>query len=385
VPGVFEDKELIGCDRTGGAHDGNVYVTWARFFDTQIMVSRSTNGATSFQTPQTISDDGGVQWPVPAVGSDGTAYVAWVNYNPPEIRLDRSFDGGVTWGNDITVTDTDTGSTNINGGIWVFSFPAMDCDITGGTYDGRIYISYMDWWANDYDIFLRYSDDQGDTWSSPLRVNNDFIGNGRDQFHPWTCVSDDGVVNVIFYDRRNDPSNYLMDLYLAQSFDGGQSFEPNIRITTVSSDPNAGTARAGLIGEYIGLAAVSAERVHPVWTDTRLGDQDVFTAVYDTTVASVEEGSPVTELSLRPPFPNPAAAGTRIAFSAPDAAEARVRIVDVAGRVVRELRATAGPDGTAGVDWDGADATGRRVASGIYLVEVSTASARGTAKVVLLQ
>ncbi len=388
VPGVFEDKELIACDRTGGVHDGNLYVTWARFWSTLIMSSRSTDGGASFQSPVQVSDLGGVQWPVPAVGPDGTVYIAWVHYSPAQIRLDRSYDGGATFGNDTIVTDTDTGSLDINGGVRVFCFPAMECDITGGTFNGRLYIAYMDEGFGDYDIFLRYSDDHGETWSSPLRVNDDFLGNGADQFHPWTVVSPDGVVNIIFYDRRHDPSNLLMDLYLAQSLDGGQSFEPNVRLTSVSSDPTAGSERAGLIGEYIGLAAISADRVVPVWTDTRLGNQDAFTTVYDPTFAGVPDGMQAARLSLAAPRPNPATLDSRLAFAAPGADDVAAEIYDVSGRLVRSLSARAGADGAGEITWDGADASGRPVASGVYFLRASVeaaGSAEATAKIVVLR
>ena len=203
VPGVFEDKELIACDRTGGAHDGNLYVVWTRFgYDLEILSARSTDGGLGFQSPVNVSDPGSsVQWPVPVVGSDGTYYVAWVQYVPSEIRVDRSFDGGASFGSDITVADVYTPMIELNGGITTFSFPAMDCDITGGPYDGRLYIAYMDRMSSNFDVFLTYSDDHGATWSPRLRINDDSIGNGRDQFHPWLCVSEDGVVNVVLLEK----------------------------------------------------------------------------------------------------------------------------------------------------------------------------------------
>ncbi len=385
VPSVFEDKELIACDRSGGTHDGNLYVTWARFgMDTDILSARSTDGASSFDAPAQVSDTDGVQWPVPAVGPDGTVYVAWANYSPASIRLDRSYDGGATFGTDVTVTTTYTAQTYVDGPVLVFSYPAMDCDITDGLFDGRLYIAYMDRGDGDQDIFLRYSDDGGTTWSSPLRVNDDAYGNGADQFHPWLVVSEDGVVNVVFYDRRNDPGNLLMDVYVAQSFDGGASFESNVRVTTVSSDPTAGSVRAGLIGEYIGLAAASSERLHPVWTDTREGNQDTYTAIVDTTFVDVAELPPITSLRLSPPYPNPFRDGVEIAFHAPHAHLITCRIVDVAGREVTRLSTTPSDDGTGTLSWDGADDRGSPVSSGVYFLKATSAGTSETLKLILL-
>jgi hypothetical protein len=346
VPGVFEDKELIACDRTGGWFDGNLYVAWARFGSSiEIMSVTSIDGGASFGSAVTVSDESSVQWPCPVVGPDGTYYVAWVNYSPSEIRIDRSASGGAAFGTDITVTDIYAASTTINGGIWVFGFPAMDCDITGGPQNGRLYIAYMDRVWGDFDIFMRYSDDRGSTWSARERINDDAIGNGCDQFHPWTCVSADGVVNVVFYDRRNDPSNFLMDVYLAQSFDGGLTFEPNVRVTTVSSDPTAGDGRAGIIGEYIGLASSSASRVHPVWTDTREGHQDVYTSIVDTTFVGVPDDGAVAALHLFPASPNPSRGDAMFHMIAPSTRAVTLTVTDVSGRLVREFRVIPGTDG----------------------------------------
>ncbi|MBA7683051.1 hypothetical protein ES703_91407 [subsurface metagenome] len=61
VPGVFEDKELIACDRSGGPYTDNLYVVWTRFYSTQILMCRSTDEGNSFVGPVTISDMNGVQ------------------------------------------------------------------------------------------------------------------------------------------------------------------------------------------------------------------------------------------------------------------------------------------------------------------------------------
>ncbi len=385
VPGVFEDKELIACDRTGGPRDGHLYVVWDRFgWETEIMCARSAGWGSGFESPVRVSDEDGVQWPVPAVGPDGALYVAWTQYWPSSIRIDRSFDGGASFGSDLTVTSTYTPYAEINGGIAVFAFPAMDVDVTGGPYDGRLYIAYMDTGGGDYDIYFRRSDDQGLTWSAPVRVNDDAYGNGRDQFHPWTCVSADGVVNVVFYDRRNDPGNLCMDVYLAQSFDGGASFEPNVRVTTVSSDPTAGSARAGLIGEYIGVAALSAARVHPVWTDTREGNQDVYTSMVDTTFVGVPEVPPSGALALAA-APNPFSGSVELALTAVPGERIDTAVYDAGGRLVRSLPLATDARGRGSVVWNGTDGEGHRVAAGVYFVRASSKRGQASSKIVLLR
>lgn len=62
---------------------------------------------------------------------------------------------------------------------------------------------------------------------------------------------------------------------------------------------------------------------------------------------------------------------------------ARVRIVDLQGRLVREIHDGALPRGVQRLDWDGRDRSGRAVAAGVYLVTVD--SPLGAARTRLLR
>jgi hypothetical protein len=58
-------------------------------------------------------------------------------------------------------------------------------------------------------------------------------GTPGDKFMPALAVSPfSGFVKVAWYDRRNDPANLSIDVYHAQSIDGGSSFQTNTRLTT---------------------------------------------------------------------------------------------------------------------------------------------------------
>ena len=60
---VFNDKDYIAVDNTGGPHDGRVYVTWSRFLsdstgayqESPIMLAYSDDNALTFSTPIVVS------------------------------------------------------------------------------------------------------------------------------------------------------------------------------------------------------------------------------------------------------------------------------------------------------------------------------------------
>lgn len=384
VPDSFEDKELIACDRSGSQYDGNLYVAWTKFAaSTGIHVVRSTTQGQSWDDPVLISDNSGVQWPVPAVGPNGEVYVAWVKYYTESIRFDKSLDGGLTWGDDVIVQPTSFASASINPDLLIFAFPAMDVDITEGTNRGNIYIAYTDDWYGDTDIFFTGSRNGGLNWSSPIRVNDDDVGNGADQFHPWLVCDENGTLHLIFYDRRNDvPQNLYMDLYYTYSVDAGMTWSPNERITEVSSNPAHDSLDSGLIGEYNGLA-VAGGVIHPVWTDTRDLNQDTYTAVWDTSASApglIQHPLAGTQVGgLLDAAPNPFNGTIEICVRIPEPGWMGLTVYDLAGRKVATLAAGEFAPGTIRRIWKPVGPTG------VYLIRVVSASGSEVRKVLYLK
>jgi hypothetical protein len=82
--GIFNDKNMIEVDRTGGPNDGNVYVCWTKFVgaapSTTILFSRSTDGGVTFSRPIGISGKTSGQGCDIAVEADGDVDVLWRDF-----------------------------------------------------------------------------------------------------------------------------------------------------------------------------------------------------------------------------------------------------------------------------------------------------------------
>ena len=273
------DKEYPIVD----LRDDSVHVVWENTgaqFNQGIFYAKSTDHGVSYSPRVQISKNGGGtnNGATPSIGPNGEVYVVWGNFGNT-IWFQRSLNGGTTWlPTDKTVrTDVNTPPSPLNGNFRNPPIPSSACDAGSGPFSGRIYVVWGDDRFGDPDILLSWSDDQGDSWSAPIRVNDDVIGNGADQFFPWVHVEANGHVHVTFLDRREDPNNFLIGTYLATSTDGGVSFGPNIRM----SDGIYGPTAFGFLGDYIGAAAGNG-KLHPMWPDGRNGNPDIFSAPVDT-------------------------------------------------------------------------------------------------------
>lgn len=79
--------------------------------------------------------------------------------------------------------------------------------------------------------------------------------------------------------------------------------------------------------------------------------------------------------------PSPFRNSTRVGFSLPRQGRAKLSVVDVTGRTVRVLLDGEAPAGAREAVWDGRDASGRPVSSGVYLVRLESEDGVRTAKV----
>jgi hypothetical protein len=288
--GIFHDHEQIAADRWAESpHGNNIYVSWTMFVGfgkSPIVVSRSTDGGRTWSAPLevsgTVTPGGFFQDSLPAVGPDGTVYVVWdetftLQGGTTAMRLwiARSGDGGATFSAPMLVQDV-VPEVLHNAEYRHGTYPAMAV-----APDGKVYVAWADNRFGDADILLTTSSDKGRTWSAPVRVNDDPVGGGTDQFFPWVSISPKGRVDIMWYDKRPDPNNYLLDVFYANTRDG-RRISANVRVTDVSSDPAVWPA---FLGDYNGMASTE-KVVYPVWTDMRNGEadprdfnQDIYTAL----------------------------------------------------------------------------------------------------------
>jgi subtilisin-like proprotein convertase family protein len=109
-------------------------------------------------------------------------------------------------------------------------------------FQGRIYVAYTGGGGSNTNVFLRYSDNNGASWSSAVQINDDsafdnFSEGNRPQFTPTVTVDQStGTVIVSYYDGRNDAAVARVANAIVASVDGGDTFSP---VTYLNPSKNA--------------------------------------------------------------------------------------------------------------------------------------------------
>jgi flagellar hook assembly protein FlgD len=101
--------------------------------------------------------------------------------------------------------------------------------------------------------------------------------------------------------------------------------------------------------------------------------------------AAGNQVEPPARFALAAPRPKPVAAGSEISFSIPQDSRVSLKVFDVAGRAVRTLADGTMEAGSHAVEWDGADDSGKRVAAGIYMVQLNAPGETASRKLTVIR
>ncbi len=383
----------IAVDNTSFGSYGFIYVTWVRYSDdislSLVYSTQSSDNGRTFLAPVQVSDGRGTMWPAITVVShydNGDVFLCWFRQYPRGLYWDYSNTEGWNFNADLRITTSGLNNWDINGGIVISTEPVFISDNYMDSYGFQhSYLVYSDSSNTDLDIFCIsfYTDGNYLTYSNPIRINDDALYNGIDQFMPAAAVDELGTIHVIFFDRRNDANNLLYDLYYTSSSDLGYTWTPNVRITNVSSDPSQ-PGVAGQIGDRIGIAAWGG-KVVITWTDVRNGNTDIYASrMIESGIT--EESAPVpVDISLDNLYPNPFNSSLEIKYFSNLARRVRIDVVDLLGREVADIFEGPCQTGSNSLTWNGLNSNGQSVGSGVYFVRLTVANRTILKKAVLLK
>ncbi len=282
------DKCWMAIDRTGGIGHGNIYEAW------------NTAGNVYFPSTFSRSTDGGLSWLEPIeipnrpvfgtveVGPDGELYVAgvpnssftftfWVlnSTNAQDPQAFPTFDQvvQVDMGGALVIGEAPN-PAGLMGQVWAAT------DHSEGPSRGNVYVlCSVDPLGNPFfndpmDVKFIRSTNGGQTWSPPVRVNDDPIDNEAWQWFGTMSVAPNGRIDVIWNDTRNSGVDNISELYYAYSTNAGQSWSMNIPVSP-AFDSHVGWPHQNKIGDYYDMISdVAGARV--AYAATFNDEQDVY-------------------------------------------------------------------------------------------------------------
>jgi hypothetical protein len=240
----------------------------------------------SFGTPATVPSGSGSYGDV-AVGPSGQVMIVYQQTGtgnaPAQVYMNVDADG---LGSGALSARTTLFTTNVGDFDYIpaQSTRSVDAEVglawdrSGGAHNGRVYLMYTDETpdeSNNMDVYVKFSDNNGASWSTPVKVNDDATTNS--QFLPRIALDQTtGNIAVTWHDCRRDNgggapgdtngiANDDAQYWGTMSTNGGTSFLPNLQISAGTS--NAADAKDGIdYGDYTGLAFQSGVFM-PAWAD----------------------------------------------------------------------------------------------------------------------
>jgi hypothetical protein len=201
-------------------------------------------------------------------------------------------------------------------------------------------------WEHATDVYIAYSDNDGWSWFDPIVLNNVETPEFEDIKPMWVYPSDQmlfagyqngarvGKLGLMFYDDFTWGANVIDPPYHPIP-DGGEVMFMELQIGYGWDAEDPGQAPAPAI--------------------------------------------------LAQNWPNPFNPSTSISFELLTAGPARLDVYDLRGRLVTTLLDKELGTGTHSLDWDGTDAAGAPVASGVYLYRLSSGGSSVSRKMVLIK
>jgi hypothetical protein len=368
------DKQWMVIDKTAGAGAGNIYAFWSESYSVcePGSFTRSANAGDSYEDCDSPEPD--VFWGSLDVGPDGELYLLGVTGNLAKSENAQNAAESIVWQPKFVDLGGPSGAfgaespnpQGLLGQAWVAVNHAPG-DLRGEVYT-LISGQPTDGSGDPLDVFFNRSSDGGDTWAEPVRINDD-AEPAAWQWFGTMSVAPNGRIDAVWLDTRDHPGTYRSSLYYANSFDGGLTWSPNERLSE-AFDPHIGWPVQQKMGDYFHMVSDNFG-AHLAWAGTFTGGQDVYYGHISVAESAVSNVGDAALGQLFQNQPNPARGQTSIPFQLAENGRVQVKIFNQTGQLLRTLADENRTAGRHTLAWDGKDAQGRAVPTGVYFYELN--------------
>ena len=255
----------------------NLVVSWSETGtdESSVMKARSSsNGGTTFNSELTVSSTDDVSVNAPSSTNDGSGnfYISWTRFDSSDnkkIVVARSANSGTSWNTPVQVDDV--GDEEQRG---LSSIAASS---------SRVGVAWVDVYdgngaSSDGDIFYSYSTNDGNSWSSMEEIGSDQYYEA-DSYATALAHSNNYLYSVYWDGGDNDPEddsngNDIMnddgDIFFRRSSDDGENWDDTVVISNSDTDGRTYDPPAYpsyFYSYYRSDVAASSSNVYIVWSN----------------------------------------------------------------------------------------------------------------------
>ncbi len=375
------DKQWMIIDRTESAGRDNNYSFWTMSWTSCYPgnFTRSVNKGDSYGP--CVAVEGDPYWGTLAVAPNGDLFIAGAGWSGIVVSKSSSAkDPLLTPAWDFSVQVEMDGVMNygpIVNPVGLLGQASIGIDHSNGPGHGNIYVlaSVERYNGDPGDVMFARSTDGGQSWSAPMRINQD-LSLSKTQWFGTMSVAPNGRIDVVWLDTRDAPANLsrMSALYYAYSTDQGQSWSPNQRISELF-DPHLGWPNQEKMGDYFHMISDN-EGAHLAWANTLTGGQDVYYSRIAMDITSVNEN--FDEQFVATVHPNPAKNKLTVGLQLSHASNVEMWLDDASGRTVLHdaaLNYTAGSHARS-LNIDGLE-------PGVYFLRLASRGSASTHKLII--
>ncbi|MCD6366681.1 MAG: T9SS type A sorting domain-containing protein [Bacteroidales bacterium] len=362
------DRPWLAINRVAGSYQNYMFVTTKPAPDilppNRAYFMVSTDGNATWQ-PWKYLDD--TNWLIgdyiagpmtsPTVDGNGNFQGIYPSYVPsqfvlPQFVLATSTDGGQSFSYHSVYATANTFNDSLAKEGYCLCADPSETNHMGFLFFGTEY--------GDADVFFVETLDDGISWTSPVRVNDDSVSNDRMQDLVWGDFDSDGDFVAVWRDRRNGDNNSYAtgsEIWGSVLWKDSSNFSANFLITDSLIPYDSILALSG--NDFSSCQMVN-DNLYVVWGDPRTGKLNIFFQKIDLTTLTKGEPVVIGEENLMV-FPNPVDDKLNIDLQG-ELLNYHIRILNASGVVIRKERLTPGKKSVSVSD----------LKPGIYFIEIKS-------------
>jgi hypothetical protein len=280
------DRPWMAIDKSGGVNNGAIYVTSINANQPSFVVppyhsylSVSSDGGASFSAPRFVDTTNYMVGSIaqagtsPVVGPDGTFHAIYPSYDVSQSPFAHIYlASSTTLGADLTHVNAYTVLIAGTSDPYAKKAGHLMSDPSEPQHLALLLLGDQ---SGDGDVFFMETYNAVN-WSTPVRINDDPIGNGKLQDLIWGEFNETGDLAICWRDRRNAAgSGYQTEteIYGVVRYNDSTDFEPNFPVSSAQAPHNAILEGSG--NDFMNVRFVG-DTIYAVWGDVRSGSLNIY-------------------------------------------------------------------------------------------------------------